>query len=237
MPIPSQWRVASARGRSGHVGGWCHRHGLHGLCSVPASRPATPHLRCGFTCVLSMRISAGGPPAAASASNTAGQTPFSEHAQADLQRLVRTIGARHGLPAASRLQHLDDAADHPRVVDHGAPLRLPGSSGRSRPTARRSARTPPANHPPHQRQEFLAPQESHLWVPALARDQSSSCIRPTYLPKRSAAAIDRNVAQARARVAATWLVVTLHAAPPWGGLTDARSRGPHLRALLITVDD
>ena len=39
--------------------------------------------RCAFTCVLSMSTSAGGPPAAASASNTSRQTPFPD------QRLCR----------------------------------------------------------------------------------------------------------------------------------------------------
>ena len=56
------------------------------LCVAPASADAdrlmvSPPLppaaeRCAFTCVLSISTSAGGPPAAASASNTSRQTPF-----------------------------------------------------------------------------------------------------------------------------------------------------------------
>lgn len=46
--------------------------------------------RWAFTCVLSIRTSAGGPPAAANASNTACQTPFSD------QRLCRLYSVLYG---------------------------------------------------------------------------------------------------------------------------------------------
>jgi hypothetical protein len=90
-------------------------------------RPPLPPAadRCAFTCVLSMSISTGGPPAAARASKTASQTPLLGPALVPVvECLHRPEDRRRILPAAAGQQHVDDPADHPAVVHAGNPARL-----------------------------------------------------------------------------------------------------------------
>lgn len=75
-----------------------------------------PAERCAFMWVLSIKTSAGGPPAAARAANKSCHTPFAEPV---VERLARSIASRRIDPAPARLHDMDDPADDPPVIDTG----------------------------------------------------------------------------------------------------------------------
>ena len=104
-----------------------------GVASAPAdadrlkSRPPFPPAaeRCAFTCVLSISTPVDGPPAAASVSNTAHHTPLAALAHvAVVKGPGRPVDRRGVLPPAPRLEHVNDPADHPPVINLRHPARF-----------------------------------------------------------------------------------------------------------------
>jgi len=97
-----------------------------------------------------------------------------------VERLLRTIDLAWRIrPTPARLQHMDDAADHPTVIDALLAPRL-GRTMRSSQTVRPSAKTrssdPPfrrRNHRPSSKAKFMGPEPSAVPLPDTKRTRSS----------------------------------------------------------------